>query len=1258
MPPWSREKQPKRRISASLADETDAQDYHAGWAYRYQWLRAKVIRHLPPDSFDQFLCLMVAVLVIVVIKGVFEFLNESLVGQVTNRTMFDIRNAFFRRVVRQDVRQLQAAGSTDLTSRFAVDSEQIGGGLKVLYGRVIAEPLKAGACFIAACLICWQLTLLFVVVVPLALYVLTRVSKAMRKASKKALERISAMYKILREAFDGVRAVKGFTREAHERRRFRTANLEFFRKAMRLINLDAFANPAIEVMVVLSVAAALTAGVYLVLTKSMYIWGIPMCTQPLSFETLIQFYVFLAAIADPVRKLSSVYAKLQGAEAASARIFEVYDREPTVMGNPNGPRLTVVAKRIEFRHVCFSYNPAADDPTLDDICFTVYAGETVAVVGSNGCGKTTLLALLPRFFDPGSGAVLIDGVNLRTAHLRSLRKLTGVVTQDTQLFDDTVFANIAYGKPGATREEVIEAAKKARAHEFIEKKPAGYDALMGVSGSNFSGGERQKIALARAILRDPRILILDEFTSAADPHSEADIHAAIKEFVKGRTTFLITHKLHTVPEIADRVVMMEAGKVLDIGTHIELLARCDPYRRLFESGLRKQEPGTAERSALPPIIPAPEAKAAAPVPLRENPSPADHRSPPGPRPKTSTSTRRGMRRSLDLRRFPLAGTFQLGPRLARTSSLALFPLDPLFLLFFFQLGARDLVSSHEARAAQNAQRMLDTGEWGLPTLFDGQIDLQKPPGFYWLVASVGWLNEGHVSPWVARLPAALSALFTVLLVYAFLRREGYPAGAFVAATALATANHFVAIGRTSRIDVPLTCAVTVALVALYRGCLQCGPLAPRRAWATSDDPRNRSAQCSPHPAEHPLAERERAPHGIPPVRGRRGVRGVAERAGCAGTHRPGGRCVLAHRAVRLGRGRTPAIALLRGGSGHVGSRGGGATVVRVGESDHRRRVRARVLLVSQCRALHRRVGIAGVASVVVLRPAIHPRVHALDTRAELLLHLVVPLRELAHRPALSLRVRVACRDGRDSVGFALQAGGLPAPGVPRCRDRTRMRRARMAFRPNQPSLSDSREVRIWAVSHHRTGRVAGDVVRCGTGRSREAGEAAVRRGDPHARPGPTHGPAFPGGVAPARLPSEATASYPCRVGRVEGHAGDTRPACGRDAAGIRRRRRANHRAQARAGGDARGLHARQAAPPAGVRSHRGLYQRTPPQPPLPQKERGFHKPLPCPEGVRGVRSSRTWQSPLLPRATVLPSSSRLTTRPRHLTRCSRRGARC
>jgi subfamily B ATP-binding cassette protein MsbA len=390
-----------------------------------------------------------------------------------------------------------------------------------------------------------------------------------------------------------------------------------------MIYIDAATGPIFEVLLVLAVGLALASGTYLVVSGQTHIWGVRMTSEPLTFPILLTLYAFLVATADPVRRLSSVFTKLQAGEAAAARVFEIFDRRAKVRPNPDGPRLHEVRARkvakveaarselaavlgrppcpdqlaaklgipreqldvfIEFRHVCFAYNADnADAPTLDNVCLTVKAGEVIAVVGGNGSGKTTLLGLLPRFYDPDSGAVLIDGVNLRAAHLRSLRRLIGLVTQDTQLFDDTVFANIAYGNKGATREEVFEAARKAHAHDFIMAKAEEYETRMGDAGANFSGGEKQKIALARAILRDPRILILDEFTSAIDSASEADIHNALREFVKGRTVFLITHKLHTL-EIANRIVVMDAGRIVDVGTHTELINRCPQYQRLVDPG--------------------------------------------------------------------------------------------------------------------------------------------------------------------------------------------------------------------------------------------------------------------------------------------------------------------------------------------------------------------------------------------------------------------------------------------------------------------------------------------------------------------------------------------------------------------------------------------------------------------------------------------------------------------------------------------------
>jgi ATP-binding cassette subfamily B protein/subfamily B ATP-binding cassette protein MsbA len=317
-----------------------------------------------------------------------------------------------------------------------------------------------------------------------------------------------------------------------------------------------------------------------------------MTAQPLGFATLLQLYAFLVAIADPVRKLTSVYTKIQAAEAAANRIYEVFDRMPMVRANAGGPRLERLRQEIEFRNVCFSFDPAR--PVLANIDLTVTAGETIAIVGPNGCGKTTLLGLIPRFYDPNHGGVYYDGVNLRTAHLRSLRKQIAIVTQDTRLFDDTIFCNIAYGKKGATREEVVEAATKANIHDFIRGLPEGYETRVGDMGApKLSGGQQQKISLARAILRDPSVLILDEFTSAADAESEAAIFQDIRDFVKGRTTFLITHRLHTL-EIADRIVVMNEGQIEAVGTHPELIVTCELYRRLCSAQNLRSQPGRLE----------------------------------------------------------------------------------------------------------------------------------------------------------------------------------------------------------------------------------------------------------------------------------------------------------------------------------------------------------------------------------------------------------------------------------------------------------------------------------------------------------------------------------------------------------------------------------------------------------------------------------------------------------------------------------------
>jgi subfamily B ATP-binding cassette protein MsbA len=548
-------------------------------------------RFLPPDCFLTLAWVIILVVVGVIIKCLFEFVQESLVGSVVNLSLYDLRNRFYRNAIHLDVDQFGDQGSSELMARFTNDMESLGTGVKTLFGKVVAEPLKALACVIGACFISWQLTLMFLILVPIAAFILARVGRIMKQATRRLLERMSNIYKILQESFQGIRVVKAFTMEPYERRRFRAATRDYYHKAMMVVNIDALADPIIEVLGVAAVAAALLAGCHLVLTHSTHLFGMRMMEQPMEAASLLQLYIFLAAIADPVRKLSSVFTRIQSACAAADRIFDFVDRRPRVKPNSDGPRLYPrditagdVSRNapyyIEFRDVCFSYHPG--HPILYDIHLGVRPGETIALVGANGCGKTTLVGLLPRFYDPDHGSVIIDGHDLRTVNLRSLRQMVGIVTQDTILFDDTIYNNIAYGSRGAKTEDIEAAARRAFAHDFIVAQPKGYQTRVGEIGGKLSGGQKQRLALARAILRNPSILILDEFTSAVDSESESLIHRAMKDFMVGRTSFVITHRLHTL-EIADRIVVLDRGRVVAAGTHAELLAGCAVYQRLQEA---------------------------------------------------------------------------------------------------------------------------------------------------------------------------------------------------------------------------------------------------------------------------------------------------------------------------------------------------------------------------------------------------------------------------------------------------------------------------------------------------------------------------------------------------------------------------------------------------------------------------------------------------------------------------------------------------
>lgn len=547
---------------------------------RYRWMQPYVRRYLPNDPF-QTLALLVGLLLLgTVVKDAFLVANSVLIARIAQLGTFELRKLFYRRTLQMDLAHFSNEGTSDLMSRFTHDMNCVADGLTTLFGRLVREPLKAVACLVGAAFICWRLLLLSLIVAPIAGLLIQWLAKLIKRANRRAMEEMAQLYNTLEETFRGIKIVKAFTMEPQERWRFHLNSKQYYTQAMRIAQYDAMIRPVNEIMGILTICLALLGGAYLVISGETHLLGIRMSQRPLDLGALLVFYGLLAGVADPLRKLSDVFASLQRAGAASDRIYEKLDREPDVR-DPEKPRaLPRHHLDLVFDGVNFAYQPGK--PVLEEINLRIRFGETIALVGPNGCGKSTLANLIPRFSDPTAGEIRLDGIPLGGVRLKDLRAQIGLVAQESLLFNDTVLKNIQYGSPQATREEVIAAAKQAHAHRFIEQELGeGYETIVGPSGGRLSGGQRQRVALARAILHDPSILILDEATSQVDLESEQLIQKVLERFVQNRTVVMITHRMSLLT-MADRVVVMEAGRILDVGTHEQLIARCDLYRRLYQ----------------------------------------------------------------------------------------------------------------------------------------------------------------------------------------------------------------------------------------------------------------------------------------------------------------------------------------------------------------------------------------------------------------------------------------------------------------------------------------------------------------------------------------------------------------------------------------------------------------------------------------------------------------------------------------------------
>ena len=534
------------------------------------WLIGHTVNKIEAGDSASLLPLVGAIVAAAILRLGLTIVRRLVAGKVSLAVEFDLRQRFYAHLQSLELSFFDGQQTGQLMSRATVDLQAIrfflGYGLIFITQNLLTLALVT----VVMVVINPWLALIALAPAPIVIYTAARYNRLARPAVQEVQQRIAELTAEAEENVSGIRIVKAFAREEYQLARFRRAVARVFDQSIYSTRLQAFFSPLIGLLPQLGTAAVLLVGGRAVINGS------------ISLGELTTFYVYLVILAAPMRILGIAMGMAQRAIASGNRLFEILDREPRIQSPPDAPALPAGGGAVEMRGVTLRYDGAA--PALTDIDLEVAPGRTIALVGPSGAGKTSLVALIARLYDPSEGAVTVDGADVRSVDVASLRSEIAFVADDSFLFSTTVAENIAYAHPEATREEIEAAARRAQADGFIRDLPGGYDTVVGERGLTLSGGQRQRIAIARALLADPRILILDDATSSVDARTERAIKRGLREVMEGRTTFIIAHRLSTI-SLADEIVVMDGGRIVDRGTHEELMKGCSFYAEIAEHGL-------------------------------------------------------------------------------------------------------------------------------------------------------------------------------------------------------------------------------------------------------------------------------------------------------------------------------------------------------------------------------------------------------------------------------------------------------------------------------------------------------------------------------------------------------------------------------------------------------------------------------------------------------------------------------------------------